>query len=186
MKDETLFFEVMKSITWGILFCIVSFVRPPAYGGQEASGVYGVEVVVKEKPGKRTATDVNGNFVLTALPAGSYTLSFRARPAKEMPSSTGDKVIVATMYSIKIEGTKGTLKRNGLTSDKLLAGVEVPVAAGLGGNVRGEVRPVSSKKMVWVPNRTGSLVPGHWAEEGSDETSPHHIYELGPGNWAYR
>lgn len=173
----------MKNMTGGLLFCVVAFAMPLSHGGQEASGVYGVDVVVKENPRKRDVTNADGYFVLEALPPGSYTVSFRARPAKDMPHSTGDKVIVADIYSIKIEGAKRPVTRTGLTSDKLLAGVDVAVEVGTGGKVRGQVRPTSSKKMVWIAHRTGSHVPGHWVEERSEEASAQNVLVLSPGDW---
>jgi hypothetical protein len=52
--------------------------------------------------------------------------------------------------------------------------MKVDVTAGL--NISGQVAtgadgPVSKsgKKMVWIPKKTGSNMPGHWAEEGSAE-----------------
>lgn len=176
----------MKTIAWGIVFCTVSFMTSPGYGGQEASGLYGIEVSVKEKPSKHAATDVNGNFTLTALPPGSYTLSLRAQRAKDLPHSTSNKVMIATLYSIKIEGTKHSINRSGLTSDQLLAGVDLQVEVRLGVNVRGEVRPGATKKMVWVPGRTGSNISGHWAVEGSEAASASNLYEIKPGTWIYR
>jgi hypothetical protein len=179
----------VKNRTRSFLFCTVAFATSVIYGSQEASGVYGVDVVVKQKPGKHAVTDPNGNFALEALPPGSCTLSFRARRAKDLAvwnRLTSDKVTVATSYSIKIEGTKSPVNRNGLTSDKLLAGVDIAVEVGSGAKVRGQVLPAGSRKMVWVAHRTGSNMPGHWAEEGSEEASPHNIVVYGPANWQYR
>jgi hypothetical protein len=183
VEKPTLFSELMKNVTLGILFCTVAFATSVIYGSQEASGVYGIDVVVKQKPSNHAVTDPNGNFALESLPPGSYTLSFRARPAKDLRSSTRDKVIVATSYSIKIEGTKSPANRSGLTSDKILAGVDIAVQVGSGAKVRGRVLPAGSKKMVWVPQRVGSNFPGHWAEEGSEEASPHNIVVYGGRNW---
>ncbi len=92
----------MKNMTGGILFCVVAFATSDIFGSQEDPGVAGVDVVVKQMPNKRDVTNSWG-LSLDPLPAGSYTLSFKARPAKEMRGRTRDKVIVATMYSIKIE-----------------------------------------------------------------------------------
>ena len=176
----------MKVTMRGLLFCAVASATSLAYGGQEASGVYGVEVAVKERPKKHDVTNAAGYFVLEGLPSGNCTLSFRAQRSKEMTSSIRDKVLVATSYSIKIEEPKGSINRSGLTSDDLLAGVEIPVKVGAGAKVRGQVLPGARKEMVWVPTRTGSNVPGHWAEKGQEEASPHNIGVYGPGNWLYR
>jgi hypothetical protein len=90
---------------------------------------------------------------------------------------------VGTVYSIKIEGTKRPVKQTGLTSDKLIAGVEIPVEVGPGAKIRGEVRPTANKKMVWVPATPGSNLPGHWTEEGSNEASRFHTEAYDSRSW---
>jgi hypothetical protein len=107
------------------------------------------------------------------LPPGSYTLAFRARKSKDTPSTTTSKVTVASTYSIKIEGTKRAVNQSGLTSDKLVAGVNVAVEVGPGAKVRGQVLAGEVKKMVWIPREPGSNIPGHWAEAGSKEAASH-------------
>jgi hypothetical protein len=157
-------------MTAGILLGVVALAASVVYGGQKpAPGVVGVDVVVKQIPSRRDVTNAWGIFAFEPLPAGSYTLSFKARPAHESSGSTSDKVIVATVYSITVEGTKRPMKRTGLTSDQLVAGVEIAVEVGAGAKIRGEVRPAANKKMVWIPKETGSNVPGRWVEEGSVE-----------------
>jgi hypothetical protein len=166
-----------------VVFCAVAFAVSVAHSGQEPPGVVGVEVVVKQVPRKRDVTNAWGIFALEPLPAGSYTLSFKARRANESGGITRDNVLVATAYSIKIDGTKRPVKQTGLTSDKLIAGVEIPVEVGAGAKIRGEVRPVTKKKMVWIPAVPGSNLPGHWAEEGSREASSLHVEVYNSREW---
>jgi hypothetical protein len=173
----------MKNITGGILFCMVVFAAPVVSGGQEPAGVAGVDVVVKQNRSKHDVTNSDGVFALEALPAGVYTLSFRARPAKESKGVTSNKVIVATAYSLKIEGTKRPVNESGLTSDKLVAGVDVSIEVGPGAKVRGRVLSGSSKKMVWIPPVVGSSLPGHWAEEGSLEAAHHNVRVQSAREW---
>jgi hypothetical protein len=161
--------EVMKQMTRGIVFLLVALAAPVIYGGEPPHGVAGVDVVVKQRPGDRAVTDARGNFAIEALAAGSYTLSFRSRKAEDLHHSTSDKVIVATSYSIKIDGTRRAVNKSGLTSDDLLAGVEVEVDLGPGARIRGQVAAGASKKMVWIPKEPGTNIPGHWVEEGSAE-----------------
>src|SRR5205807_9978099 len=149
----------------------------------ETPGVAGVDVLVKQMPSRRNVTNAWGIFALEPLPAGSYTLSFKARPANKSKGTTSDKVIVATLYSIKIDGTKHPVKQTGLSSDKLVAGVEIAVEVGAGAKIRGEVLPGASKKMVWVPPVPGSNLPGHWAEEGSNEASRYHTEVYSARDW---
>jgi hypothetical protein len=161
--------EVMKNMTRGIVFLLIALATPVIYGGEPARGVAGVDVVVKQRPSDHAVTDARGNFAIEALAAGSYTLTFRARKAEDLHHSTSDKVIVAELYSIKIEGTKRAVNKSGLTSNRLVAGVNVDVDLGPGARIRGQVAAVASKNMVWIPQETGSNVPGHWAEEDSAE-----------------
>lgn len=173
----------MKRMTVRVVFCVLTLATPVAYGAQESTGVYGVDVVVKQNPGKHDVTNSDGIFALEALPAGSYTLTFKARPANKSKGITRDKVIVATSYSIKIEGTKRPVKQSGLTSDKLLAGVDIAVEVGSGAKVRGRVLSGANKHMVWIPPLAGSNLPGHWAEEGSMEASRHNTAVYSGADW---
>jgi hypothetical protein len=128
----------MKKMIRGILLAWTVFAACVIYGGQPP-GVAGVDVIVKQNPSKRAVTDARGNFAFDALPPGSYTLTVRARKAKDTPSTTASKVTVASSYSIKVEGTKRSVNQTGLTSDKLLAGVDIAVEVGAGAKVRGQV-----------------------------------------------
>src|ERR1044072_9796829 len=112
--------EAMKNLTAGVLVCVAGLVAPVVQGGEEPRCVVGVNVTVKQVPSKRDVTNAWGIFALEPLPAGSYTLSFKARPANKSRGITKDNVLVATAYSIKIEGTKCPVKQTGLRSDKLI------------------------------------------------------------------
>jgi hypothetical protein len=161
--------EVMKHRTRGIVFLLVALATPVIYGGEPGRGVAGVDVVVKQRPSDRAVTDARGNFAIEALAAGSYTLTFRARKAEDLHHSTPDKVIVATSYSIKIDGTKRALNKSGLTSDDLIAGVDVVVDLGPGARIRGQVEARALKNFVWIPQESGSNIPGRWVEADSAE-----------------
>ena|SRR5205823_875701 len=174
--------EVMKNRTrgiGGIVLLLVAFATPVIYGGEPAHGVAGVDVIVKQRPRDSAVTDVRGNFAIEALAAGSYTLTFRARKAGDIHHNTPDKVIIATLYSIKIDGTKHAVNKSGLTSNQLAAGVEVDVDLGPGARIRGQVAAGALKNMVWIPKEPGSNIPGHWVEEGSVEAKAaiHHNAE---------
>lgn len=166
----------MKHMTCSFVFLLVALATPVIYGGEPARGVAGVDVIVKQRPSDRKVTDSRGNFAMDALAAGSYTLTFRARKAKDTAGSTSDKVIVATLYSIKIDGTKRGVNKSGLTTDDLLKGYDVDVDVGPSARIRGQVAAGALKNMVWIPKEPGSNIPGHWVEEGSAEAraAPHH------------
>jgi hypothetical protein len=162
----------MKRMTRGILLLSVLFVIPVVYGeAPPPKGVAGVSVVVKQNPTKRTVTDAHGSFSLEGLPAGSHTLTIRPQRANDTKTASTTKTIVATSYSIKIEGTKRPVTQSGLTSDKLLAGVDVPVEVGAGAKVRGQVLAGGLKKMVWIAPEVGSHFSGHWVDADSKEAA---------------
>ena len=161
----------MKSITRGILLLVGVLAASTIYGGQPAPGVAGVGVVVKQAPGKRAVTDAKGIFAFDALPPGSYTLTFRAQKAAETKNKTTDKVTVASSYSITVQGTKRPITQSGLTSDNLIAGVDVPIQVAAGGKIRGQVSASALKKMVWISGEPGSHIPGRWVPADSAEAA---------------
>lgn len=170
----------MKDITRGIVFLLVALAAPVIFGGEPGHGVAGVEVIVKQRPSDRAVTNARGNFALEALAAGSYTLTFRSKKAEDMHRNTSDKVIVATSYSIKVEGAKRAVNKSGLTSDDLLAGVDLDVQLGPGARVHGQVAAGASKKMVWLPREPGSNLPGRWVAEDSAEARAGRHYNAHP------
>ena len=170
-RANFLFSEVMKNMARGILLLFVAFTASALYGGQPSTGVAGVEVMVRQNPSKHVVTDARGTFAFDALPAGSYTLAFRAQKAKDSKKAPTSKVTVAESYTIKIDGTKRPVNQSGLTSNKLLAGLDIAVEIGSGGKIPRQVLAGGTKKMVWIPPALGSHIPGHWADADSKEAS---------------
>ena len=173
----------MKKITYRIALAWVALTTSLVYGGQNPPGVAGVDVFVRQMPAKKSVTDARGNFALDGLAPGSYTIAFRAKEAKNVKTASTSKAIVATTYSVKIDGTKRSVNQTGLTSDKLLAGVDIAVQVGSGAKVRGQVLAGGVKKMVWIPGALGSNIPGHWAEENSKEASMHNRVNMSPDDF---
>lgn len=159
----------MKNMTRGIVFLLVALATPVIYGGEPPRGVAGVEVIVKQRPRDSVVTDRRGNFAIETLAPGSYTLTFRSKRGGDLPGSTSHKVIVATAYSIKIDGTKRAVNKSDLTSDDLLAGVDVVVDLGPGARISGQVAAGSLKNMIWIAQESGSHLPGRWVAEDSPE-----------------
>lgn len=157
----------MKNMTRGILFLFALFAASALYGQQPPRGVAGVDVFLKQNPSKRATTNASGTFAFDGLPAGSYTLTFKAKKAQDTKTQSSDKVTVATSYSIRIEGAKRVVK-GGLTSDHLIGGFELQVD-GAGSNIRGQVTADGLKKMVWIPKEPGSNIPGRWVAADSPE-----------------
>ena len=142
----------------------------PAVYGESPKGVAGVAVTIKQNPSKRTVTDGKGTFSLEGLPAGSYTVSFRAQKAQDTKTVSTTKAIIATSYSVKVEGVKRPIIQP-MTSDKLLAGVNLQVELGAGGKIHGQVLAGGMKKMVWIAAEVGSHFGGHWVDADSKEAA---------------
>jgi hypothetical protein len=157
----------MKKITLGIAVIAAALVSTPLHGAEAPRGVAGVDVFVKQNPSKRATTNANGTFAFDGLPAGAYTLTFRARKAQDTKNKPDNKVTVATSYAIRIDGTKRVM-RSGLTSDNLVGGFELRVE-GAGSKIRGQVTADALKKMVWIAQEPGSHIPGRWVPADSPD-----------------
>ena len=165
----------MKILPGSIL--LLSILAMPAVYAEAPKGVAGVVVAVKQNPSKRVVTDARGAFSIESLPAGSYNLMIRAQKAQETKTVSTTKAIVATSYSIKVDGVKRSINQS-LTSDKLLAGVDLPIEVGGGAKVRGQILAGGLKKMVWIAPEPGSHFPGHWVEADSKEASAHNSVRI--------
>ena len=159
----------MKNMTFGAVMIFTLLASSALYGAEAPHGVAGVDVIVKQNPSKRAVTDARGNFTFDGLTPGAYTLTFRSRKAQDIKTTSTTRVAVASSYSIKIDGTKRSVNQSGLSSEKLLAGVSIPVDVGAGAKIRGQVAAGGVKRMVWIPKEPGSQIPGHWAEADSAE-----------------
>ena len=134
-------------------------------------GVAGVEVHVKENPTKIAVTDAHGNFVLQGLPAGHYTLVFKARAANDMKAPAG-KVAVAQNYSIQVRGTKQVVNQNAV-ANQVSSGVAVKVDVAAGSKISGVVGATHASNMVWIAPELGSHIGGHWVPADSPEAKGH-------------
>jgi len=157
----------MKKITLGIAIMTAALAASPVYGAEGPRGVAGVDVIVKQNPAKRAVTDARGGFAFEGLPAGSYTLTFKAKKAQDTKTQSTSNVTVATSYSIRIDGARRVIK-TGLTTNDLIGGLELRVD-GAGARIRGQVMADALKKMVWIPKEPGSNIPGRWVPADSPE-----------------
>jgi hypothetical protein len=159
----------MKKIILGIAI-MFAVGGPSALDGAEVvRGVAGVDVFLKQNPSSRTMTNGRGLFGFEGLPPGSYALTFRARKARDTKTDKGNEVTIANSYSIKIDGTKRPVTTAKLTSNDLIAGVDVPIQVGPNAKVRGQVAAGALVKMVWIPQEPGSNIPGRWVPADSPE-----------------
>ena len=155
----------MKKITLGIVVMTAALAFSPLEGAEGPRGVAGIDVILKQNQSKRATTDTRGIFTFDGLPAGSYTLIFKAKKGPEIKAT--DRVTVATTYSIMISGGRRVAK-SGLTSDNLIGGFELRVD-GAGSKIRGQVMADGLKNMVWIPKEPGSNIPGRWVEANSSD-----------------
>jgi hypothetical protein len=166
----------MKQMIRGMLLFSILFGLSVAYG-QTPKGVAGVTVTDKQNPAKHAVTDAHGAFSFDGLPAGSHTLTFRAQKAKDTKTVSTTQAIIATSYSIKVEGGARPITQK-LTSDSLIAGVDVPVQLGAGAKLHGQVLAGALKKMVWIAPEVGSHFPGHWVDADSKEAAAHNTNRI--------
>ncbi len=152
-----------NTVCHGLLLSVF-FAASTIYAGANAPGV---DVTVKQRPSgkivKQLKTDSGGNFAIGSLPPGAYTLEFRSKRPMDVKNK---------QFSIAIAGTKASGKQN-VAGDSLVGGIALNVDVGPGANVSGQIAAgpnvAEKKKMVWIPRKIGSNLPGHWAEEGSSD-----------------
>jgi hypothetical protein len=127
-----------------------------------------LNVTVSDASGKaafKGATNAKGTFATAKLKPGNYTVQFN--------SSSG---AIKGNYAIVVSAGKKKVSAAGVAGEKFArGGVAMKVDVGTDLNIAGQVAEEAAgaskngKKMVWIPQRIGSNMPGHWAEEDSAE-----------------
>jgi hypothetical protein len=161
----------MKNMTRGISLLLAMVAISGVHAGQPAPGVAGVEVFAKQNPGKRAVTDAHGSFALEGLAPGSYTVTFRSRPAKDTKTPAKTTMMVASTYAIKLQVGTQSVNQGGFSGARLERGVDFPVQLGTDAKIRGQVLGVGYKKMIWIAAEVGSHMSGHWVEADSKEAA---------------
>jgi hypothetical protein len=123
-----------------------------------------VEISLRRSGGKivkQVKTDANGVFTVGTVPAGSYSLEFRAKSAREIENQS---------FVIKIAGTKSRGGDKSLLGRHFVGGASFDIETLPRTELRGAIAPGSlrnARKMIWLPQEMGSNLPGRWVEEGS-------------------
>jgi hypothetical protein len=158
----------MKNTSRKILFLSAFFAASALYAATSPT----VDITVKagHKIVREIKTDANGNFTIGTLPAGYYTLEFRARKSAALKNQ---------QFSIAVDGIKTSGRDDAVSGQYLVGGVALDVQAVAGRRVSGQVTTGAAvalkntkKRMVWLPPELGSNLPGHWVEAGSSPPAP--------------
>lgn len=106
----------------------------------------------------QTKSDASGAFTIGTVPAGAYTLELRTKEVPRLPA-----------FTIKLAGTKALDSEKGVLTRYLLGGAAFDIDTVSGTPLRGLITPgaKNAKMMIWLPQATGSLLPGRWVEQGS-------------------
>ena len=117
------------------------------------------------KPAYKGTTDGKGTFATGALKPGKYVVQFNASGIKG-----GNYALVVSAGTKKITADSVPGEKFGG------GGVAMKIDVGSGLNITGQVTTgaqakvdPNGKKMVWIPKKLGSNLPGHWAAEDSAE-----------------
>src|SRR4051812_31903164 len=100
----------MKNMIGGVAAAF--FFAVASSNGGQPPGVAGVDVTVKQNPSKRAVTDARGNFAFDGLGPGAYTVTFRAGKAKDTKNTPTDQAVIASTYSIKLDGGKRAVSKS--------------------------------------------------------------------------
>jgi hypothetical protein len=117
------------------------------------------------KPAYKGATNAKGTFATGSLKPGNYVVQFSADGVK------------GGSYALVVSAGKKKVSSDGVAGEKFAkGGVAMKIDVGAGLNITGQVATglqtkvdSNGKKMVWIPKKTGSNLPAHWAPEDSAE-----------------
>ena len=129
-----------------------------------------MNVTVSDSSGKaayKGATDAKGTFATRALQPGNYVVQFTSKS----PDVKGNT------YALFVSAGKKKVTADAVAGEKFAAGgVAMKIDVGSGLNITGQITSglqtkvdKDGKKMVWIPKRAGSNLPGHWALADSAE-----------------
>ena len=137
------------------------------------SVVYGavpaLNVTVSDASGNaafRGATNADGTFATTNLKPGNYVVQLNST----------NSALKGNQYAVVISAGKKKVSANAVAGETFTAGgVAMKIDVGTSVNITGQVAVESKvtmkdgKKMVWLPPRIGSNMPGRWVAADSAE-----------------
>jgi hypothetical protein len=183
MQTKSLFAKVMKKMICSLLSILVALTTLVIYGGLLAPGVAQADMAVKQNPsnprfkvtvadpGGRVAfkgmTDPSGAFATGNLAAGNYIVQFNSSGG----ATKGGQftvVIAAGKKKVSAESVAGEKFNGGGVAMKIDVGDRLNIAGQVTSGLQTKVDS-NGKKMVWIPKKMGSNLPGHWAAEDSAE-----------------
>jgi hypothetical protein len=128
-----------------------------------------LNVTVSDPGGKvafKGATNSSGLFATTNLKPGNYVVQFNS-------TNAGFK---GNQYAVVISAGKKKVSANAVAGEKFTAGgVAMKIDVGANVKITGvvaietKVAMKDGKKMVWIPPRIGSNMPGRWVPADSAE-----------------
>ncbi|WP_354500234.1 carboxypeptidase regulatory-like domain-containing protein [Mycetocola sp. 2940] len=119
-------------------------------------------------------TDVNGNYVITGLPAGSYTLRFDARNSGKNYVSMGWSTSGSSQDPTPITVVAGET----VTGKNAV----LPVGATISGNVKGAGSPAVNLAGVYVSTMSNSV--GSWGSAVTDSNGNYTVIGLPAGDYS--
>jgi hypothetical protein len=128
-------------------------------------------VTVSDSSGRaayKGATDSKGTFATAALQPGNYVVQFNSKKNAE---------VMGTNFALVVSAGKKKVTADSVAGEKFTAGgVAMKIEVGAGLNIAGQVTSAlttkidkNGKRLVWIPQKLGSNLPGHWAAEDSAE-----------------
>lgn len=129
-----------------------------------------LKVLVADSNGKvafKGVTDTSGVFSTGSLAGGNYVVQFKSTSAATANQS----------YILVVSAGKKKVAAESIDGGKLSAdGVAMKIAVAAGSRINGQVAASNvkidektQKKMVYIPPRIGSNMPGHWVSADSAE-----------------
>lgn len=128
-----------------------------------------ISVIISDSSGRaayKGITDANGVFTTAALKPGNYVVQFKS----------SSEAIKASDYALVIAAGKKKVTADSVAGEKFTGGgVAMRIELGSSESISGQVADAATtldaegRRLVWVSQKLGSHLPGHWASEDSSD-----------------